>query len=72
MHVLALGLFLLVAFVHSNSVHGGSGGGSIPNKEKQQLLAELDERKRRILREVEVRIALWSCGGEDGFVVLWR
>ena len=45
-------------------MHGGSGANdnSIPNKEKQQLLAELDERKRRILREVEV-MESWGVQG---------
>lgn len=31
-------------------------GDTILNKEKQQLLAELDERKRRILRDVELKV----------------
>ena len=44
---------------------GGANDNLIPNKEKQQLLAELDERKRRILREVEVRSCdRDSCNGE--------
>ena len=40
------------------SGRGKEGGGEAAQREKerQQLLAEIDEKKRKILREVEVRI----------------
>ena len=33
---------------------GSAGSASQREKERQQLLAEIDEKKRKILREVEV------------------
>ena len=42
---------------HSRGLVGGRGGddeAALREKERQQLLAEIDEKKRKILREVEV------------------
>ncbi len=38
---------------------GGGEEGGLSDKQRKELLAELDERKRKILREVEVR--LFAC-----------
>ena len=52
---MCLVLFTFLRGESSQTSGGEKGSAAMREKERQQLLAEIDEKKRKILREVEVR-----------------